>query len=122
MPAGSFQPPISISRVTLRPTSVSTGRSRRVSLTTASRYLSSSSESSTRSITRGVRSRRSKAHASPVAVVSWPATTSVTSSSRSSDVAHRRAVLVACREQERQDVVALLVLARQGRASLAISA
>ena len=47
------------------------------------------------SSTAGVRTRRSNAKASCDAVVSWPATSSVISSSRSSCGAHRRAVLVA---------------------------
>ena len=55
----------------------------------------------------GCAASRSNAQASEEAVVSWPATSSVISSSRSSCVGHRRAVLVARVEQHREDVVAL---------------
>ena len=82
---GQTWPAISVSRVSLRATSTITGRIRSVSFTTASRYSSSSSESSSRSITRGVRIRRSNAQESPVAVVSCPAVSRVRSSSRSSE-------------------------------------
>ena len=69
--------------MSLRITSVITGRMRSVSLTTASRY-SSPSSARMRSTTCGWRASRSNAHASAVAVVSWPAASSVISSSRSS--------------------------------------
>ena len=67
----------------------------------------------------GVRTSRSSAHASDVAVVSWPARSSVISSSRSSCVAHRRAVLVARLQQQDEDVVALVEVV--GAAARAIS-
>ena len=55
----------------------------------------------------GVRTRRSSAQASAVAVVSWPATSSVISSSRSSESVSGSPVLVARGEQQREDVVAV---------------
>ena len=55
----------------------------------------------------GVRSSRSKVQASAVAVVSWPASSRVTSWSRSSRSLMPPAVLEAGREQQREDVVAL---------------
>ena len=81
-PSGSSQPPISIGAFSRRSTIGSTGRSRRVSLITASTYGSSPERS--RAHAAGWRASRSSAHDSAVAVVSWPATSSVTSSSRSS--------------------------------------
>ena len=64
----------------------------------------------------GLRSSSSNAHARPVAVVSWPATSSVTSSSRSSASRHRLAVLVAREQQHREDVRALLEVGRRAAA------
>src|ERR1044072_3147135 len=130
--------------VSLRATSMITGRARSVSLIVASRYSSSPSASDSRSArsARGVRSSRSIAQASAVAVVSCPAPSTVTSSSRRPSslargrrahprhrpgargrrglvpgpehrhelvaqlfVAHRAAVVVTGREQQREHVV-----------------
>src|SRR3954465_13092967 len=76
--------------------------------------------------TRGLCSSRSNAQARPVAVVSWPATSSVTSSSRSSRsdigrpapswVGPRPPLLVAGEREHREHVVALLEVGRRAPA------
>ena len=81
-PAGSRQPPSVTGAFSWRSTAGITGRTRSVSLTTASRYASSPSRA--RASAAGLRSSRSNAHARPVVVVSCPASSSVISWSRSS--------------------------------------
>ena len=81
-PAGSSRPSTRSGAASLRGATVSTGRMRRVSLTTAS--IHASSPARTRAKTSGARARRSSAQASEPAVVSWPAASRVTRWSRSS--------------------------------------
>ena len=85
-PSGSRRPPISTPRLSSRATIGSTGRIRSVSLHTASAYSVPASWASVTScsIASGWRTSRSIAQASDVAVVSWPASSNVISSSRSS--------------------------------------
>src|SRR5664280_1783502 len=68
--------PASTGSATRRATAGSTGRSRSASLTTAPRYTSSRRS---RASAEGWRTSRSRAHASAVVEVSWPASSSVAS-------------------------------------------
>lgn len=75
IPGGSSQPATVRGRVSVRSAASMTGRSRSVSLPTASRYRLSSRPMAARAraSTSGWRRSRSIAKARPVAVVSWPA-------------------------------------------------
>jgi hypothetical protein len=75
VPAGRRHPPSRSGALNLSDTESTTGRHRRVSLTTAVRYssLPSTLASRQRASTSGWRSTRSKHHASAAAVVSYPA-------------------------------------------------
>ena len=66
----------------------------------------------------GWRNSRSKAQASAVAVVSWPASSRVISWSRSSASSIPLAVLIARRDQHREDVVALGEVGSARRAAI----
>src|SRR5712692_2414966 len=85
-PAGITCPPILTAWRTRRSTTAITGRTRSVSVIVASRYSDAplSSSATRRPSARGSCSSRSKAQASDVAVVSCPANSKVTSSSRTS--------------------------------------
>ena len=106
-----------------RPASGTTGRSRSDSVIVARRYSSSpaSSSSRRRSQRLGVAEQQVEGPGERVAVVSWPASSSVISWSRSSVSLIALAVLEAGEDQRREDVVALARGRRSARCS-AISA